>query len=164
MGRSRAKTTHHQPDWEIVGKHPSGAMLVARVGGSGHPHKCCPRCLQGDALSGPLTGCLMECGAVLACPDCGLALAWRRTPADDGVRLFASVDGGKWHVLGQEHGAWLEAACKLRVRGDAAFVRAWGEVEADDLCGTCMSAMRSVYGETVLEGIGCAKSAPLRGS
>jgi len=162
MGSNRAKTTHDEPDWEIVGKHPSGALLVVRVGGSGHAHKCCPRCARLNDLRGPLPGWLVENGDVLWCPDCGGMLISKRTPADDGVRAFSSVDGGKWHVLDQEQDAWLEAACKLRVRQDAAFVRAWGELERDEVCGRCLSVLRSTYGADGLGMIESDESASVR--
>jgi len=59
----------HKPDWEILGKDPSGALLVARINHTA-VHKCCPACFQQDTLRGPLRGWLVENGPILWCPDC----------------------------------------------------------------------------------------------
>jgi len=153
-----------KPDWEIVGKHRSGALLVVRVGGSGHPHKCCPRCVMLNDLRGPLPGWLEENGKVLWCPECEGVLIYKRTPADDGVRVFASVDGGKWHVVQEDDGRFLRAPCKTEMRAGAAFTRAWGEVETDDICGTCLNVLCSAYGADALGMIESAKTASVRGT
>jgi len=40
----------HKPDWEILGKDPSGALLVARINHTA-VHKCCPACFQQDTFN-----------------------------------------------------------------------------------------------------------------
>jgi len=140
-------------DWAIIGQHESGALLVCRAGGNGYPHKCCPRCFVSE---GPLTSELVEVPegeGVLWCVGCGWRAEWQRDPADDGLRLFADVDGSKWHVVGAKAKRFLRAPCKAQARSEAAYTRDWGEVAEEDLCARCAGYIVREYGEGALAGL-----------
>jgi len=135
-----------RPDWEVVGTHKSGALLVTRIGGNKSPHKCCPSCVTEYGLRGPLHGWLVEGDRCLWCPDCGRTFPVVHSPGEDGVELVAHPHG-KWHVIERNDGRFIVSHCGKYIRRDNARTKPWGEVETQDICAKCAGHITKKYGQ-----------------